>query len=41
MILYALLLITTMVLRPQGLLGNRELDLARLFARPGARRAPP
>jgi branched-chain amino acid transport system permease protein len=41
MVLYALLLITTMLLRPQGLLGNRELDLAGLFARPGARRAPP
>jgi branched-chain amino acid transport system permease protein len=36
MSLYSILLIATMVLRPRGLLGARELRLARL----GARRAP-
>ncbi len=41
MILYSLLLITTMLLRPQGLLGNRELDFGALAARLGWRRAPP
>jgi len=41
MVLYALLLIATMLLRPQGLLGNRELDLAGLAARLGLRRARP
>ena len=40
MILYSLLLIASMLLRPQGLLGNRELELARLAALFGARRAP-
>lgn len=37
MILYALLLITIMIFRPQGLLGNRELSL-RLLPRFGRRR---
>jgi branched-chain amino acid transport system permease protein len=41
MILYSLLLIGSMLLRPQGLLGNRELDLSRLALRLGARRAAP
>jgi branched-chain amino acid transport system permease protein len=41
MILYSLLLIASMLLRPQGLLGNRELDLSRLGALLGARRAAP
>jgi hypothetical protein len=30
-----------MLLRPQGLLGNRELDARRLIARLGLRRAAP
>jgi len=41
MILYSLLLIASMLLRPQGLLGNRELDASRLLARLGLRRAAP
>jgi branched-chain amino acid transport system permease protein len=40
MVLYSLLLIATMLLRPQGLLGGRELDLAALAVRLGLRRAP-
>jgi branched-chain amino acid transport system permease protein len=39
MILYSLLLIAAMILRPQGLLGNRELDLAGLAAWLERRRA--
>jgi branched-chain amino acid transport system permease protein len=42
MILYALLLIATMWLRPQGLLGRRELGIPRWRWRPrrlGTRRA--
>ncbi len=38
MILYSLLLIGTMLLRPQGLFGPRELDLRPLLARLGVRR---
>jgi branched-chain amino acid transport system permease protein len=41
MILYSLLLIVTMLVRPQGLLGNRELDLSGALARLGIRRASP
>jgi branched-chain amino acid transport system permease protein len=41
MILYSLLLIGSMLLRPQGLLGNRELDLSRLGRLVGASRAAP
>jgi branched-chain amino acid transport system permease protein len=41
MILYSLLLITTMLLRPQGLLGNRELDLSKALVRLGVRRESP
>jgi branched-chain amino acid transport system permease protein len=40
MILYALLLIAAMLLRPQGLLGNRELVPWRWPARGGGRSAP-
>jgi len=40
MILYSLLLISAMLLRPQGLLGNRELGLPRWLSRRGGRRAP-
>ncbi|HKA15496.1 MAG TPA: branched-chain amino acid ABC transporter permease [Myxococcota bacterium] len=39
MVLYSLLIITTMLVRPQGLLGSRELSLA-LLRRALARRAP-
>jgi branched-chain amino acid transport system permease protein len=39
MVLYSLLIIATMLVRPQGLLGSRELPLAAWF-RPAARRAP-
>ncbi len=41
MILYSLLLIGTMLLRPQGLLGNRELDLGSALERLGVRRGRP
>jgi branched-chain amino acid transport system permease protein len=41
MILYSLLLIASMLLRPQGLLGNRELDFSRLGRLVGASRAAP
>jgi branched-chain amino acid transport system permease protein len=41
MILYSLLLIATMLLRPQGLLGNRELDLSSALVRLGVRRESP
>jgi branched-chain amino acid transport system permease protein len=41
MILYSLLLIATMLLRPQGLLGHRELDLSALLGRLGVRRESP
>ena len=33
MVIYSLLLIVLMITRPQGLLGTRELSLARLFGR--------
>ena len=33
MVIYSLMLIVLMITRPQGLLGNRELDLSRLFGR--------
>ena len=36
MILYAVLIIATMILRPQGLMGSRELSLRRLRRRPAA-----
>jgi branched-chain amino acid transport system permease protein len=39
MILYSLLLITTMILRPQGLLGARELEPVRWLARMRGRHA--
>jgi len=39
MVLYSLLIIATMLVRPQGLLGSRELSLAFLW-RGLARRAP-
>ena len=40
MVLYSLLIIVTMIVRPQGLLGSRELSLAFLARRP-ARAAEP
>jgi branched-chain amino acid transport system permease protein len=33
MVIYSLMLIVLMITRPQGLLGNREIDLGRLFRR--------
>jgi branched-chain amino acid transport system permease protein len=41
MILYSALLIATMLLRPQGLLGSRELDLSAVLVRLGVRRESP
>jgi branched-chain amino acid transport system permease protein len=40
MILYSVLLIVTMLLRPQGLLGARELGVGWLRRRAGESRAP-